>query len=280
MHTVVDTAGVRAAVAEARAAGRSVSLVPTMGNLHAGHLALVRRARELADFSVATVFVNPFQFGANEDFGSYPRTLQADSDLLEREGLDLLFTPQAGEVYPRGAEHSTRVEVPELSGELCGVSRPTFFRGVATVVNILFNMVVPDVAVFGEKDYQQLLVIRRMVADLRMPVRVESMATLRDPDGLAMSSRNGYLTAEERRRAPLLHRLLRDARDAIRGGQADYQGIGFRAVEELENAGFRPDYFSVRRCEDLRPAGAGDSALVILAAAWLGKARLIDNITV
>ena len=280
MRTVVDTAGVRAAVAEARAAGRTVSLVPTMGNLHAGHLALVQRARELADFSVGTVFVNPFQFGANEDFGSYPRTLQVDSELLEREGLDLLFTPQAGEVYPNGPEQSTRIEVPELSGKLCGVTRPNFFRGVATVVNILFNMVTPDVAVFGEKDYQQLMVIRRMVADLRMPVRVESVATLREADGLAMSSRNGYLTPRQREIAPLLHRLLGEAREAIRQGDADFRRLGARAAEALAAAGFRPDYFSVRRSRDLEHAVAGDAELVILAAAWLGKARLIDNITV
>ena len=280
MRTVLDTAGVRAAVAEARAAGKTVSLVPTMGNLHAGHLALVRRARELADFSVATVFVNPFQFGANEDFGSYPRTLPADSELLERERLDLLFTPQAGEVYPNGPEQCTPVEVPYLSAKLCGVTRPSFFRGVTTVVNILFNMVMPDVAVFGEKDFQQLLVIRRMVADLRMPVCIESVATLREADGLAMSSRNNYLTADERRRAPLLYRLLVSAREAIRAGDTDFQGIGCRGVEDLEVAGFRPDYFTVRRCQDLEPAEPGDRELVILAAAWLGRARLIDNITV
>ena len=280
MQTVVDTAGVRAAVAEARAAGRRISLVPTMGNLHAGHLSLVRRARQLADFSVATVFVNPFQFGANEDFGSYPRTLQADSDMLEREQLDLLFLPQAGEVYPHGPERSTRIEVPDLSDKLCGLSRPTFFRGVATVVNILFNMVTPDVAVFGEKDYQQLMVIRRMVNDLCMPIAVESVPTMREADGLAMSSRNGYLNAEERSRAALLRRLLVEARDAIREGVEGIQGICSRSVEELERAGFRPDYFSVRRCQDLEPAADGDRELVILAAAWLGKARLIDNITV
>ena len=280
MQTVVDTAGVRAAVAAARAAGRRVSLVPTMGNLHAGHLQLVKRARELSDFSVATVFVNPFQFGPTEDFGSYPRTLARDSDLLEAEGLDLLFTPQGGEVYPRGPEHCTRVDVPDITDKLCGVTRPTFFRGVATVVNILFNMVGPDVAVFGEKDYQQLLVIRRMVADLRMPIEVVGVPTAREPDGLAMSSRNGYLTAEERARAPALRRALVTARDAIRKGDTAFETLCANANRSLELAGFRPDYFEVRRADDLDTARPGDEALVILGAAWLGKARLIDNITV
>lgn len=263
-------------------AGHRVALVPTMGNLHAGHLALVRAAARRAERVVATVFVNPLQFGAGEDLGSYPRTLERDAAMLHEAGCSLLFAPCEAEVYPRGRGGQTFVEVPGLSRELCGASRPGHFRGVATVVAKLFNMVQPDVALFGEKDFQQLLVIRRMTADLDLPVEIVSVPTVREADGLAMSSRNGYLSRAERTIAPELHQTLVAAEARLRCG-AVIGEVEQAAKDRLATAGFAPDYVSVRRRCDLAPPkrGAADSqdgALVILAAAWLGRARLIDNI--
>ncbi len=256
-----------------------IALVPTMGNLHAGHLALVERARELADRVVVTIFVNPTQFGAGEDFSSYPRTLQRDRALLERAGTDLLFTPEVETLYPGGTEETTYVEVPGLSDLLCGASRPGHFRGVATVVSKLFLTVQPDVALFGEKDYQQLLIIRRMVRDLCFPIEIVGVPTVRDADGLALSSRNGYLTPEQRRKASRLYHSLVRCKERIRAGERDYALLTTRAMEELRDAGFQPDYFEIRRAADLAEPGSGDHHLVILAAARLGEARLIDNIT-
>jgi pantoate--beta-alanine ligase len=260
--------------------GGNVAFVPTMGNLHAGHLSLVREARALADRVVVSIFVNPLQFGAGEDFERYPRTFERDSELLEAEGTDLLFAPAVEVMYPKPQDEQTRVEVPGISNLLCGASRPGHFVGVATVVCKLFNMVQPDIALFGKKDYQQLMVIRRMVEDLAMPVKIVGVETVREPDGLAMSSRNGYLSSEERAIAPTLHRILRGAADRLRQGEDDYRELERRAAEELDANGLRSDYFSVRRAQDLNPPAPDERALVILAAAYLGKARLIDNLEV
>ena len=269
----------RERVAAWRAAGERIAFVPTMGNLHAGHLCLVREARARADRVVASIFVNPLQFGPSEDLDAYPRTLDEDRRLLVEAGCDLLFAPRVSEVYPRGQEAQTRVDVPGLSDILCGASRPGHFVGVATVVCKLLNMAQPDVALFGEKDFQQLLVIRRMVEDLAMPVEIVGVPTVREPDGLAMSSRNGYLTAEERRLAPALRRVLIAAGDSLRAGESVAR-VEQAALESLAAAGLRPDYLSVRRACDLASADPDDRDLIILAAAYLGRARLIDNLRV
>ncbi len=281
METVTNTEALRSRVAAWRRDGLRVGFVPTMGNLHQGHLALVRRAREAADRVVVSIFVNPFQFGPNEDYDSYPRTPERDADLLQEEGADLLFLPAVETMYPRGTRQVTRVEVPGISDELCGASRPGFFVGVATVVAKLFNLVQPDLAVFGEKDYQQLVVIRRMVADLCFPIEILGVPTVREADGLAMSSRNAYLTPEERAVAPELQRSLRQAADRLLAGERDFAAIEAAAARRLDQAGFRTDYVSIRRAEDLAPPAPADRDFVILAAAWLGpRARLIDNIRV
>ncbi len=277
VHTIAD---LRAAVAGWRAAGERVALVPTMGNLHEGHLRLVDRARELAARAVVSIFVNPTQFGPNEDYQAYPRTLEADSARLAEHGADLIFAPGVDEVYPLGAALRTRVEVPGLADQLCGAFRPGHFAGVATVVTKLFGMAQPDVAVFGTKDFQQLLVIRHLVADLCLPVAIEGVATVREADGLAMSSRNAYLTAEERDAAPTLYRTLQHTAARLQAGERDFAALEAVGVEVLRAAGFRPDYYAVRRAADLVPADASDTDLVVLTAAHLGRARLIDNLPV
>ncbi len=279
MVVIEDVSELRRCLVPWRRSNRPIALVPTMGNLHAGHLALVREARRIADCTLVSIFVNPMQFGPDEDFGSYPRTLERDRELLETEGTDLLFAPSVQAIYPHGSQGRTRVEVPGLSDILCGTSRPGHFSGVATVVCKLFNMAQPDIAVFGEKDFQQLLVIRRMVEDLCLPVEVRGLATVREPDGLAMSSRNGYLSLQERARAPALYRALCRASDHLHKGLTadEVEAMG---VEDLAAAGLRPDYFSVRRASDLQPATTGDQDLVVLTAAYLGAARLIDNLRV
>jgi pantoate--beta-alanine ligase len=284
MQTVHSINALRANVADWRAAGLRVGFVPTMGNLHAGHLSLMTQCRGLADKVVSSIFVNPLQFAPGEDYDSYPRTLEADSALLAGIGVDLLFAPAASTIYPRQVDHqaeaTTRIHVPSLESELCGVSRPGFFSGVATVVNLLFNLVQPDIAVFGEKDYQQLLVLQRMVADLYMPVEVVGGPIVREPDGLAMSSRNAYLSAAERQQAAALHRVLQHAAAAIHAGNTDYPAIETQASQALQLAGLTADYVSVRRAADLQLPASGDAPLRLLAAAWLGKARLIDNIAI
>lgn len=278
MRVARDIAALEAALAPWRAAGDTIVLVPTMGNLHEGHLSLVDRARTLGDRVVVTLFVNPMQFGPGEDFERYPRTFEDDRRLLEVRGADLLFAPETAELYPRGHGDATAVEVPGLSGILCGAFRPGHFRGVATVVAKLYNLVRPQVAVFGEKDYQQLVILRRMTEDLNFPVRVVGAPTVREPDGLAMSSRNRYLTPEERARAPVLYRTLQATVERVRSGVRDLAAVESEAMAALEAAGFRPEYVSVRRAGDLAPPGPDDRALVVLAAAHLGAARLIDNI--
>jgi pantoate--beta-alanine ligase len=263
-----------------RTNGERIALVPTMGNLHPGHLHLVQEARRLADRVVVTIFVNPLQFGEGEDFESYPRTLEQDQGQLTASGADLLFSPAVSEVYSHPQREQTLVEVPGLSGILCGASRPGHFAGVATVVCKLFNMVQPDLGVFGEKDFQQLLVIRRMTEDLCMPVEIIGVETQREADGLALSSRNGYLSTEERARAPQLYRVLQETAEAVREGATDYAALEAKAKDKLTEYGFRPDYFTVRRSRDLALPSAEEEELVIVAAAHLGKARLIDNLRV
>lgn len=260
--------------------GGNVAFVPTMGNLHAGHISLVKEARKIADRVVASIFVNPLQFGAGEDFENYPRTLERDSEMLIDEGTDLLFAPPVEVMYPKPQADQTRVEVPGLSELLCGACRPGHFVGVATVVCKLFNMVQPDIAVFGNKDYQQLMVIRRMVEDLAMPVAIVGVETMREADGLAMSSRNGYLGAQERALAPMLYRTLSDLAARLGDGEDDFHRLEQEAAAALDGAGFRTDYLAIRRASDLLDPAAGETELVILAAAYLGKARLIDNIEV
>lgn len=256
------------------------AFVPTMGNLHEGHISLVREARTLADHVVVSIFVNPLQFGANEDINSYPRTVQSDVELLQAEGVDLLFTPTEDVIYPGEREQHTRVEVPVLSDTLCGASRPGHFTGVATVVCKLFNMVQPDMAVFGKKDYQQLLVIRKMVGDLALPVAIRGADTIREDDGLAMSSRNGYLTQQERSQAPALYTSLKYTAERINGGDRNYAELERAAINLLQEKGLRPDYFQIRNAADLALPRPEDRDLVVLAAAYLGKARLIDNLEI
>ena len=278
MLTEHRVAELRKRIQRWRAINQKVALVPTMGNLHAGHIALVKHAQQLADRVVVSIFVNPMQFGPQEDFAAYPRTPDADKLQLAVAGTDLLFTPEVDEVYPGGMDKVSRVEVPAFDGILDGASRPGHFTGVATVVSKLFNMVQPDVAVFGEKDYQQLLVIRRMAADLCMPVQVVGYPTVREPDGLAMSSRNQYLTKSERAQASLLRRVLSETGALLRDGNKNFADLQTQAQRRLTAGGFRPDYVEIRNADTFAPADAGDPRLVVLAAAWLGKARLIDNL--
>ncbi len=280
MKLVSDLTPLRGTLADWRHDGLRVGFVPTMGNLHAGHLSLVEQIRATADRVVVSVFVNPLQFGPNEDYASYPRTLDGDSAKLEQVATDLLFTPSASLIYPGDAGGRTRIHVPALETMLDELSRPGFFSGVATVVNLLFNLVRPDVAAFGEKDYQQLLVIRRMVADLHLPIEILGAPIVREADGLAMSSRNTYLSVTERRQAPALHAALQVAVGALRGGDRDYGEVERCGAAAVRAAGLRNDYFSVRRAADLMPAESGDTHLRVLAAAWLGRTRLIDNLAV
>ncbi len=277
MQTLNDVAALREALAAHRRAGRTIGLVPTMGNLHAGHLALVAEARRRADVVVATIFVNPMQFGPGEDLDAYPRTLADDQAHLEGAGCDLRFAPDVATVYPRGLEAQTRVSVPEVSEGLCGGDRPGHFDGVATVVTMLFNLVQPDLACFGEKDYQQLAVIRRLVADLHLPIEIVGVPIARAEDGLALSSRNGYLDAAQRARAPELYRTLCALREALEAGEPVDDGLA-RGLERLREAGFVPDYLELRAA-DLGPVGETTRDAVLLAAARLGPTRLIDNLS-
>ena len=283
LRTVRTVAEIREAIARWRASRESVAFVPTMGNLHDGHVSLTALAADECDRVVASIFVNPTQFGPNEDFAAYPRTPAEDSARLVAAGtVDLLFVPEVGEIYPYGLEHAIRVALPPLSRELDGASRPGHFDGVASVVCRLLNVVTPDVLVLGQKDYQQVILVERMIRDLRMPVRVRVGETRREPDGLAMSSRNRYLDAAQRRQAPALQAALARLRAAVQAGQQDYGALQAAAVEELARAGFRPDYVEVRRAADLAKPSASDRAgdLVVLGAAWLGRARLIDNLRI
>ena len=278
MNTVKTVRELRAAIARARSEGKRIGLAPTMGNLHSGHAALITKAAQRADFVVATIFVNPLQFGPNEDLATYPRTLAADQEKLLQAGCHLLFTPTVEEMYPHGMADQTIVSVPSLSEGLCGASRPGHFDGVATVVSKLFNMVQPDLAVFGEKDFQQLAVIRALVRDLNMPIQIIGEPTVRAADGLALSSRNGYLSEEQRAVAPELYRVICQIGDAISKGEQDFNALLDQGKQQLEAAGLRIDYLEVREATSLRPATAENRDLVILAAVFLGKTRLIDNL--
>jgi len=274
MVIVTSIAALRDILRDWRRAGDSIGLVPTMGALHEGHLSLIRHSRAAATRTCATIFVNPTQFGPNEDFASYPRTQQADQTKLRAAGVDLLFMPSVTEMYPPG--HSTRVRVGPLGDTLDGTFRPGHFEGIATVVTKLLLQALPDVAVFGQKDYQQLLVIKRMVRDLDIPVRIEGAPTLREPDGLALSSRNAYLTSAERAIAPAICSV---AQAVAEGGGPDREAA--RATDALERAGFgRVDYVTVRDAETLEPVTNASHPARVLAAAWLGRARLIDNVPV
>ena len=280
MHIVNTIQALRALVKEAKLAGKTVGFVPTMGNLHSGHIRLVQTAKSQCDVVVTSIFVNPTQFGANEDFGSYPRTLEADCQLLTSAHCDVVFAPSASEMYANGTSQSTVVTVAGLSEQLCGEHRAGHFAGVATVVSKLFNIVQPDSAFFGEKDFQQLAVIRRFTEELAFPITIVGVPTERAEDGLALSSRNGYLTAEERAQAPAIYQILTQLRQAILNGQREYTMLCDATVLHLQKLGFDPDYVSIMRSQDLQPATAADTQLVILVAAKLGKTRLIDNITV
>lgn len=279
MKTFCTSKQLRMAIRQDKRDGKTIAFVPTMGNLHEGHIQLVRRAKQIADRVVVSIFVNPLQFGANEDLANYPRTLAADKQKLFAEGVNYLLFPDVEEIYPEGLEKQTLVVVPALSDTLCGASRPGHFAGVATVVNKLFQIVQPDTAIFGKKDFQQLAVIEKMAKDLCMPIDILGVETARDVDGLALSSRNGYLTAQERAVAPSLHRILQDCRDAIACGYDSYTELEAHAIEALKDAGFEPDYFSVRDSETLQGVTINTEQIVILAAAKLGKPRLIDNVT-
>ena len=255
-------------------------MVPTMGNLHAGHISLLAGARFRADRVIASVFVNPMQFGPAEDFAAYPRTLDEDQGLLAEAHCDLLFAPTAEQMYPDGGAQPTLISVRGLSTVLCGQFRPGHFDGVATVVAKLFNIVNPDVAVFGEKDYQQFVIIRRMAADLMLPVEIVGAPTVRAPDGLALSSRNRYLSPRERDLAPAIHCALRATVTRIDAGARDFLPMESAGWQALAVAGLRPDYFAVRDAADLQAPRASSRELVVLTAARLGKARLIDNLRV
>lgn len=277
MQTLTHICPLRKILTQQRAMGLRIALVPTMGNLHAGHIHLVEQARQYADRVVCTIFVNPMQFGQNEDLDAYPRTLAQDQEKLTAAHCDFLFTPTLAEMYPLGHSLHTVVSVPGLSSGYCGTSRPGHFDGVATVVSKLFNLVQPHTALFGLKDYQQFRVIQKMVEDLCLPIEVIGIPTQRDPSGLALSSRNSYLSPEQKRKAVVLIETLRWASAALLQG-AGIDSVEVQAKQRLVAGDFKPDYFSVCDAHSLESASPQDKALVILTAAWMGKTRLIDNI--
>ena len=279
MNILKTSSQIRAECQAWQQQGVTIAFVPTMGNLHAGHLALVNKAKQLADKVVVSIFVNPLQFAENEDFSEYPRTLEQDIEKLNACDVDLLYTPNIKEIYPEGQQNSTTVEVPGLSGILCGEFRPIFFRGVATIVNKLFNIVRPDIAVFGKKDYQQLMVIKRMVHDLSMSVEIVGEATVRESNGLALSSRNQYLSVVERDQAALLYSMLNEITSAIVSGARNYAEIEQQMSARLQQASFKIDYISIRDAENLDVPGKATSDVVVLVAAWIGQTRLIDNLS-
>ncbi len=280
MQHVTDPAHLRAALTAGRGVGRTIAFVPTMGNLHAGHLRLVEFAQGLADITVASIFVNPIQFDCEDDLRAYPQTLEQDLRLLASQDVNFVFTPDEKVMYPRGLDTISTVTVPGLSDELEGEFRPGHFTGVATVVCKLLNIVRPDLAILGEKDYQQLLVVQRMVSDLNMGVEIRGVPTVREEDGLAMSSRNRHLSGDERRRAPALHRVLTEVAQAILEGDQDLRALAVRGEQALRETGLNPQYVSIRRSRDLGLPLPGDRDLIILVAAWLGKTRLIDNLRI
>lgn len=280
MRTVHSLKELRTILRGYRLQGKTIGLVPTMGNLHEGHISLVRKAAEASDIVVTSIFVNPMQFGAGEDLDKYPRTLLADQEKLDAAGNTLVFAPSAEEVYPEGLAGQTQVVVPGVSDGHCGASRPGHFEGVATVVTMLFNMVQPDLAVFGEKDFQQLAVIRKLARDLMIPVEIIGAPTVREDDGLAKSSRNGYLSEKERQLAPAVYKTLQSAAEKLTNGQTDIETIATEAKDSLAQAGLRPDYFNIVNSVTLKPAQPEDKELTLLVAAFLGTTRLIDNLSI
>jgi len=268
----------RQEISQQKRQDKCISFVPTMGNLHQGHLKLIKLARQKSDFVVASIFVNPLQFGQGEDFDNYPRTHESDIKKLNDENCDLLFLPSVETMYPNADLLQTLVEVPRLSDMLCGESRPGHFNGVSTVVCKLFNLVQPNVAIFGEKDFQQLMVIRRMVADLCMPIEIVGASIVRENDGLAMSSRNGYLDDEQRKLAPKIYSQLKLLADELLNGMDDYSRLEKKFSDQLNQLGFETDYIAIRRSRDLLPPDKDEKELIILIAAFLGKTRLIDNL--
>lgn len=275
--TVSTVSELREFVQHAKFKGLSVGFVPTMGNLHAGHMSLIKQAKKHCDLVVASIFVNPLQFNDKSDLTNYPRTLEQDQALLTENSCNLLFAPTVDEMYPNGQESQTIVSVPDVSMGLCGGSRPGHFDGVATVVTKLLNMAQADKAFFGEKDFQQLAVIRKMVADLCIPVDIVGVSTERNSDGLALSSRNGYLSTEELALAPALYKALQEVATAVQQGN-DFVTTLEQTQQRLNKQGFKVDYLSLCRVSDLKPATADDDQLVVLIAAFLGSARLIDNL--
>jgi pantoate--beta-alanine ligase len=279
MEILHHIASVREALNAARKQGKCIGFVPTMGNLHAAHIALVKTAQQQADIVVVSIFVNRLQFGLNEDWDKYPRTLEADAAKLREAGCDYLFCPEEQEIYPNGMDTQTRVIVPSMANVLCGASRPGHFEGVTTVVTKLFNIVEPDLAVFGIKDYQQLAIIRRMVQDLCMPVDIVAGEIVRESDGLAMSSRNGFITAEERPRANQLNRSIAWTVQQVQSGNNDYAALESDAKQQIVAAGFKPDYMQVCNSQTLAPAAHDDLEITVLGAMYTQGARLIDNMS-
>lgn len=279
MQSFHHIASLREALAQSRQAGQRVGFVPTMGNLHDAHLALVKEARARCDLVVVSIFVNRLQFGLNEDWDKYPRTLEADIAKLQAVGCDMLFCPQESEIYPNGMDGQTRVIVPDMADVLCGASRPGHFEGVTTVVSKLFNIVQPDVAVFGLKDFQQLAIIRRMVEDLCIPVEIVAGDLVREADGLAMSSRNGYIKPAERPRVTVLFECLSWIREQIDTGNTDFVALQAAAEQSIVDAGFRADYITVCDSKTLKPAAHDDRYLTIAGAMYTESARLIDNVS-
>lgn len=278
MQVIARPDELRSLISHWRRSGERIALVPTMGNLHAGHGSLMSRARGVAERVIVSVFVNPLQFGPNEDYAAYPRTPDQDRAMLESLRVDVLFVPTVDDMYPRGQQSTARVHVPGLEDILCGAFRPGHFMGVATVVTKLLNLVQPDAALFGEKDFQQLMIIRRAATDLCMPAEIIGVPTTRESDGLAMSSRNRYLTPEQRKIAPAIYAELDKARRAIESGERDFSALQASGMQALREVGFNPDYFEVREAETLEPPGENSRDLVILTAARIGRARLIDNV--
>jgi pantoate--beta-alanine ligase len=277
MDIVARPSELRDRVRQWRQNGERIAFVPTMGNLHAGHGSLVKEARRRAQRVVVSVFVNPLQFGPTEDFASYPRTPDDDRRLLEELEVDLLFVPEVDDMYPHGQATTARVQVPELDSILCGAFRPGHFTGVATIVTKLLNLVQPDIALFGEKDFQQLMIIRRATDDLCMPIEIVGVSTTREQDGLAMSSRNRYLSPADRAVAPTIFRELERTRGQIEAGSRNFEALERAGFEALQSAGFKPDYFSIRDATNLAAPSPQSADLVILTAARIGRARLIDN---
>jgi len=280
MQSITEIKSLRSQIKAWRQAGLSVALVPTMGNLHQGHFSLVEKAKNMADKVIVSIFVNPMQFGANEDLDNYPRTLADDKQGLAELGSDIVFTPAVETIYPNGLDAQSYVDVPDISLNYCGGSRPGHFRGVATVVTKLFNLVQPDFACFGEKDFQQLQVIKTMTRDLSIPVEIIGVPTTREVSGLAMSSRNGYLTAEQKDTAAILFKVLNSTAKQLTSGNRNYGELEGNAKQQLQQSGLNPDYFSIAQRDTLKAATLDDDNLIILAAAFLGPVRLIDNLQV